>query len=575
MKTCLIAHTIPLLRHKTEPRFLTAEELIVYCARVSNPSNQDNVETGEKLLRYCIKMGHWSVFETASLTIEVETSRAIAAQILRHRSFTFQEFCVSGDTKITLELPSSKRIGKRVAYSRTIKHLFDLQQRGLKMPSSVRVFDESSRTFITAAIREVFQTGTKPLFRVTLENGKRIESTKEHRFLTGDGFKTLEDAAGLSVVGNLAVWSNSDCALACNGVAAYTDREWLSLAKQRAITSSKGLRGIAEDANISTHTIRKWLKKHRIQFTKKEVGSYRAIWNRGKRYTKAPHSLETIQKMRASAKKGSESNLWRGGVTRHSRLAIADWCATVRAELLLEAGHKCNRCGSSKKLELHHIVPVSEDRSLARQKSNIEVVCFSCHRAHHGILGHTKTWREKSRGNALTIHWSKVKSIEYIGEEMTYDMEVDHTSHNYIGNGIVTHNSQRYAVSAEFEPVELRSQDTKNRQGSGEVVDPHVGGMTAGSSASDRVAFAMAVCESAYHDLIAAGVSKETARMVLPLCTRTTLYVTGSVRSWVHYFEQRCSPHAQKEHRLLAEEIRDTHFKLVFPSIHAIITTKP
>jgi thymidylate synthase (FAD) len=70
----------------------TAEQLIVYTARVSNTDNQDNVETGAGLLKYCIRKGHWSVFETASMTVEIETTRAIAAQLLRHRSFTFQEF---------------------------------------------------------------------------------------------------------------------------------------------------------------------------------------------------------------------------------------------------------------------------------------------------------------------------------------------------------------------------------------------------------------------------------------------------------------------------------------------------
>lgn len=70
----------------------SGEELISYCARVSNPSNQLNTETAPKLLKYCINHEHWSPFEHASMTIEIETSRAIAAQILRHRSFTFQEF---------------------------------------------------------------------------------------------------------------------------------------------------------------------------------------------------------------------------------------------------------------------------------------------------------------------------------------------------------------------------------------------------------------------------------------------------------------------------------------------------
>ena len=68
-----------------------AEKTMGYIARVSNPSNQDN-EKYAGLLKYCIKHNHWSVFEQSSMTLEIETTRAIAAQILRHRSFTYQEF---------------------------------------------------------------------------------------------------------------------------------------------------------------------------------------------------------------------------------------------------------------------------------------------------------------------------------------------------------------------------------------------------------------------------------------------------------------------------------------------------
>jgi len=69
-----------------------AEDLVAYCARVSNPSNQLNKKTAPKLLKYLIKHKHWSPFEMVSMTLEIKTSRAIAAQILRHRSFAFQEF---------------------------------------------------------------------------------------------------------------------------------------------------------------------------------------------------------------------------------------------------------------------------------------------------------------------------------------------------------------------------------------------------------------------------------------------------------------------------------------------------
>jgi len=67
-----------------------AEKTMMYCARVSNPANQSSENS--KLIEYCIKHGHWSIFEMANIIVEIETSRAISAQILRHRSFCFQEF---------------------------------------------------------------------------------------------------------------------------------------------------------------------------------------------------------------------------------------------------------------------------------------------------------------------------------------------------------------------------------------------------------------------------------------------------------------------------------------------------
>ncbi len=89
-----------------------AEKSIVYMARVSNPANQANTETSAKLIRYLIKHKHWSPFEMASMAVEINTSRAIAAQILRHRSFSFQEFSQrysSVEDLRVLELPMLRR----------------------------------------------------------------------------------------------------------------------------------------------------------------------------------------------------------------------------------------------------------------------------------------------------------------------------------------------------------------------------------------------------------------------------------------------------------------------------------
>ena len=88
-----------------------AEQTMAYIARVSNPNNQDN-EKFSGLLKYCIEHEHWSVFEQSSMTLEIETTRAIAAQILRHRSFTFQEFSqryAKSNELGKIELPDLRR----------------------------------------------------------------------------------------------------------------------------------------------------------------------------------------------------------------------------------------------------------------------------------------------------------------------------------------------------------------------------------------------------------------------------------------------------------------------------------
>ena len=84
---------VKLISYSQAPEYNeSAQDLIAYCARVSNPSNQNNTETSEKLLKYLAKHKHWSPFEMVSACLEIETTRDIARQLLRHRSFSFQEF---------------------------------------------------------------------------------------------------------------------------------------------------------------------------------------------------------------------------------------------------------------------------------------------------------------------------------------------------------------------------------------------------------------------------------------------------------------------------------------------------
>ena len=105
----LISHTVG----AGELEGKSPQDVISFVARVSNPHNQENFHTSGGLLRYCIKHKHWSIFETAGMTLEINTNRGIAAQILRHRSFTYQEFSQRyADTKLLdtqLPIPDLRR----------------------------------------------------------------------------------------------------------------------------------------------------------------------------------------------------------------------------------------------------------------------------------------------------------------------------------------------------------------------------------------------------------------------------------------------------------------------------------
>lgn len=144
-------------------------------------------------------------------------------------------------------------------------------------------------------------------------------------------------------------------------------------------------------------------------------------------------------------------------------------------------------------------------------------------------------------------HWSPFEMVS-IGIEIT--------TSRAIAQQLLRHRSfsfqefsQRYAEVTEMEPVELRMQAESNKQSSEEVATD--------SSLMIMVSDAVGHCQEVYVDLLDAGVAKECARMVLPLTTQTTLIMHGTLRSWIHLFDQRCDPHAQKETQEIAYAARE------------------
>lgn len=126
--------------------------------------------------------------------------------------------------------------------------------------------------------------------------------------------------------------------------------------------------------------------------------------------------------------------------------------------------------------------------------------------------------------------------------------------------------SQRYSPVESITDINLRQQADKNRQSSSEDIDPVIRQRAASSMVSDYIEAGMTL----YSELLEAGVARESARMVLPLATETTLFMTGTVRSWIHYLQLRLLNGTQLEHRIIAEEIQ-VIFKKLFPEISSAL----
>ena len=189
MKVKLIAVTQPSL-----DQAITPEQFIVYIARVSNPTNQLNHETGSKLLKYLIKHKHWSPFEHVSCTFEIETSRAIAAQILRHRSFTFQEFSQRYAQVNEIENIEWRKQGKTnrqvgdevITLPRHLQYAVDEVQRNTKALYDQLVNEgiakESARMVLPLSTRTtIYMTGSLRSWIHYLDLRCSVDTQKEHR----------------------------------------------------------------------------------------------------------------------------------------------------------------------------------------------------------------------------------------------------------------------------------------------------------------------------------------------------------------------------------------------------------
>lgn len=463
----------------------------------------------ERSLEHALGGGHQSVIEHANFTFLIEgVSRALLAQLTRHR---IASFCLSGDTVIGY---SQKNKGE------TIKELAEKASQYQRM-TRLRSVNENTREIVQNGVVRAWRSGEKEVFKLETEDGYSIKATKQHLFLTENGWKTLgEISIGEKVL--------------TNGIDAYKSLEWL---KEKYHNENLSQKEIGDICGVKQETIRKWVAKFGLQ---KDMGS----WCIGKEPPNKGRTKENYAPLRSVSQKitgRGKANNRVYKLSENPKTISGGYFATYRKNV--KSG-VCSICGEEGKTELHH-----KDRNPKNYSTeNVIELCVSCHKRQH-------------KGSSIkAVKPSIVKSIEYVGKEMTYDIEMQAPYNNFVANGFVVHNSvqsQRYvSMKDKFDYV----------------VPPRIKAL--GLLHESEFCKQMSQIHKWYCEwqetLREAGYDKEEsnedARFVLPNAATTRLMVTMNARNLHKFFGLRCCGRAQWEIRemagLMLEEV-----KIVAPKV--------
>jgi thymidylate synthase (FAD) len=520
-------------------------------------------------------------------------------QARTHRvGVSFDVQCLAGDTEITFlqaggglrkiriaELHDLWTNGERATRHRPIQgrqgqvpgtYRRDCRKRLQKM--RLRVLNEDTKIFETSHLKEVTCSGLQPVYRLTMEDGRTLDCTANHRLLTPDGWQTMGEALSLVVRkdGNVSSFRRTAQLLANGKVAAgsgaYRDRSWLQKQVKAGATPGE----MAERASCSITTIRDWARRHQIRLNQSDrrFQSGNKPWN---------HNPSALYRQQAWLQQRLEDGLHADEMAELagcSLEAIKKWVYHFGLTLNrrppgFQAGmqpwNKDRRGlrGSEHQLHAHHLVPVYADPNQAYEIKNLVTLCQPCHTLIHKLHQEAdfaatynphqplSSWSEKprSRSRRLMAHPLTVVDVKFLGSQMTYDIEVEEPWHNFVANGLVVHNSMRYtgdrirkaangAIDLE-EVFYLRPVgDYSDRQGKKYTY-------TADERAKD-----LALCRAAaerYAELLDAGFAEEHARGILPFDYRQHFVVSFSLRAFLHFLDLRAKLDAQQEIRELCD----------------------
>ncbi len=465
-----------------------------------------------------------------AVTISFLINRATSHELVRHRPASYCQECISGDTKVTSDYTIKQLFDRsKTRYGRTHNKTIDLK--------SVDEFGN----IVKNKIIEVFHKGKGTVYEVTTKLGYKIQTTLNHEFMVEDNkFTLLRD---LRVKDKIVVngrpllrteLSRSDM------TRLYVEEDFT--VQQIADHIAKG--PVRYNGGLFNRVIRE-LREYKIYDPTKNPEKYNKNhkstswkgngqhflnddnepWNKGLSEYDHPSikkQANTLREYHHANGYGEKNSNYSGGSSGH-----------VKAQELKSEIVECELCKSSKRLEVHHKDRIKENNI----ESNLIKVCCKCHnKLHHGWQVGTIT------------HLDEIESIEKIGETDLYDLEMQAPHHNYVANGFVVHNSQRYCSYRDELEV---------------ILPPHYQKLETDSEELNYNCWKDGVeaVENIYKFLInkdnPSKERAEQARSILPNCTATRITVTAVIPEWRWIFYLRTSKAADPSMRQIMLKVQE------------------
>ena len=406
-----------------------------------------------------------------------------------------------------------------------------LPQKKLISQMALRMCDEVTGEILSTSIKDICYSGVKLVYKVTLDNGYFLKMSRDHRVLTSDGWMPLHEAVNLCGSGAEATFApRADRLFAVNG-----------------------------------YPVGSLLNK---------LGDLRGM-----------KLSEKGRQCLGDSKRGSRNPHWKGGATPQ-RAKIGSWTTKQAPSVHLKYDYTCQLCGErGGKLQAHHIDPVYHNIHKAYDIDNLLCVHGSCHKqleSHHLELELLKImeqggspfdfWRDCSlskltphsskrpkKPNHLVRDWASVVSVDFAGEEETYDISVMGPYHNFVANGFIVHNSYtqestRYVNYSKRPPQVILPWHLVERSDTEQAF-----WFTAQQEIIQK-----------YQDALQMGWKPQDARGFLPNDLKTEIVFTMNLRSLRHFLKLRCAPSAHPDMQVIARRTLD-HMQGILPLIFADI----